>query len=148
MTQTTKKRAILLGGLLAIALVHPVNQAGGWLASRFASSVTETLRHQGEPATISFADSLIVKIDNKAVQAFGDDTCPDRNGSMVRTAPADKPDPGAHQCIVIEPTTKKVNVTLAARGEVLHKEEWTVDRTDDRIFFHRPNGSLVIALGS
>lgn len=144
MTQMTKKRAMVLGGMLAIALAYPITQIAGWLANRFVATAMDALRDQNKQITLVVGKVLTINIDGKAVRAIGSDICPGQQGPTMRLMFGETVDAGQPECIVVEPTTKKVKVTLAAHGQPLRSEEWAVERDADRVAFRRPNGSPVI----
>lgn len=148
MDQMTKKRAIVLGGMLAIVLAYPISQISGWLASRFVATAMEALREQNKQITLVVGKVLTINIDGNTVQAVGADICPEQQSSTMRLMFGETVDAGQPECIVVEPTTKRVKVTLAAHSEPLRTEEWTVERDADRVSFRRPNGSPVIVSGN
>jgi hypothetical protein len=148
MKQMTKRHAIVFGGMLAIAMAYPITQISGWLASRFVASVTETLREQNKQITLVIGKVLTINIDGKTVQVFGSDLCPEQESTTMRVMFGETVDAGQAQCFVVEPTTTKVKITLAAHGQSQRVEEWTVERDAERLSFRRPNGSPVVVSGN
>lgn len=133
---TRRQLAVLAGSLV---LLYPALQVSEWLAR----ATTETIREQASAMTLVIGKHVRVLGDGGTVLVLGTDVCPGQESSTVRALFGEVANAGQRECIVVHPTTTNVRVMLLAKGEPGRVEEWTVDRTADRVSFSA-NGSPVI----
>ena len=106
----------------------------------------EKLVAESAPAVVISGGTRVLS-NGAILVVWGDDLCPDNEGSM-RALFGPSPDAGARNCILVPKDAASVSVHLSSPKKGIVTERWTIRREGPgalRTFFARPDGSPILA---